>query len=253
MRFLKPFISIATLAILLITACSPTPITLAGSGWILSNLMGKTPIVNTAPTLIFQDGNVAGSDSCNRYNGSYTQDGKKLEIGPDLVSTMMACSEDIMQQSSTFQEMLTQVETFIVDGEKLMLNDADGNELATFEKQDTQLSGTNWIVTGYNNGNQAVTSVLLDSEITVMFNNDGTISGDMGCNSFSGGYVTEGSNVTISELLNTLKACDQPEGIMEQETQFLTALSTVSSYRIEGSQLEMRTTDDALAVTLTRN
>ncbi len=253
MSFMKPFIRIATLSILLFTACSPTPVTLAGSGWILSNLMGDNSVANITPTLIFQDGNVGGSDGCNRYNGSYSQDGKKLEIGPDLVSTMMACSDDIMQQASKYQEMLTKVETFKVDGEKLSLYNADGKELATFEKQDTQLSSSNWFVSSYNNGNQAVTSVLADSEITVAFNNDGTISGNAGCNSFSGSYVTEGINVTISDLLNTLKACDQPEGIMGQETQFLNALSIVSTYRIEGSQLEMRSADDAIAVNLTRN
>lgn len=53
-------------------------------------------------------------------------------------------------------------------------------------------------------------------------------------------------------MASTLKACLEPEGLMEQETEFLTALSTVDTYRVEGSQLEMRTADGAIALTLTR-
>ena len=41
--------------------------------------------------------------------------------------------------------------------------------------------------------------------------------------------------------MTTLRACSEPEGIMEQEQQYLAALQTAATYRIEGERLEMRT------------
>ncbi len=45
-----------------------------------------------------------------------------------------------------------------------------------------------------------------------------------------------------------MMACAEPEGIMEQEQEFLAALATAATYRIQGNMLEMRTADDALAM-----
>ena len=46
--------------------------------------------------------------------------------------------------------------------------------------------------------------------------------------------------------------CDSPAGVMEQENLYLTALATAATYRIEGSQLELRTADGALVASFER-
>jgi heat shock protein HslJ len=51
-------------------------------------------------------------------------------------------------------------------------------------------------------------------------------------------------------VASTRKMCAKPDGVMEQETQFLQALATVSSYQFDGKKLELRTADNALAVML---
>ncbi len=43
-----------------------------------------------------------------------------------------------------------------------------------------------------------------------------------------------------------------PEGVMEQEAQFLAALQSAGNYQIEGNVLELRTMDDALAALFNR-
>jgi len=48
----------------------------------------------------------------------------------------------------------------------------------------------------------------------------------------------------------TKKTCARPAGVMEQETQYLKALATAATYRMDGDRLELRTADGALAVTL---
>ena len=103
----------------------------------------------------------------------------------------------------------------------------------------------------YNNGKQAVTSVLAGSNITTEFGSDGTLSGNSGCNTYSGTYTVTGNQITIGPLASTRMACSDPAGIMEQETQFLAALQTAATYNIENATLELRTKDGALAVQAT--
>ncbi len=129
----------------------------------------------------------------------------------------------------------------------MTLNDAEGQALATFTAQSQSLEGTSWQVISYNNGKQAVTSVLIGSELTADFGTDGTLSGSAGCNNYNGGYEVDGDKITIGPLASTMKMCNEPEGVMDQESQFLAALESAATYKIEGARLELRTADGALA------
>ena len=40
-----------------------------------------------------------------------------------------------------------------------------------------------------------------------------------------------------------MMACPEPEGIMEQEQQYLAALETAATYKITGLDMEMRTSE----------
>jgi heat shock protein HslJ len=46
--------------------------------------------------------------------------------------------------------------------------------------------------------------------------------------------------------------CSEPEGVMDQEFQFMEALQSAATYKIEGDVLELRTADGALAANLQR-
>jgi heat shock protein HslJ len=41
--------------------------------------------------------------------------------------------------------------------------------------------------------------------------------------------------------------CSDPEGIMEQEQEYLTALQSAATYRVEGNTMEMRTAEGSTA------
>lgn len=225
---------------------------LIGSSWLLASLDGQPPIENTTVTVNFSADRVSGSDGCNRFNGAYTLDGMNLTFGP-LAGTLMACPEPIMQQADSFQKALANAKSFKVGEGQLTLLDADNKELATFAVQDMSLAGTSWTVTGYNDGKQAVVSVITGSELNAKFSEDGRVSGSAGCNNFTGSYTVEGDNsVKIGPLASTRKWCPTPEGLMEQERQFLAALASAATYRVDGNRMEMRTARDALAATFTR-
>jgi len=118
-----------------------------------------------------------------------------------------------------------------------------------FEAQSQALSGTSWTVVSYNNGKQAVVSVINGTEITAGFGEDGQITGNAGCNEYFASHQISADSISIGPPSATRMFCSDPEGVMDQETQYLLALQTASTYSLEGSSLEFRTADDAIAVT----
>lgn len=122
----------------------------------------------------------------------------------------------------------------------------------TFASRSQGLSGTSWRVTAYNNGEEAVASVLEGTVLTASFAAEGTVSGSGGCKVFSGPFTANGGTVTVGPLAATQRACLEPD-VMDQEQRLLAALESAATYSIEGPQLEMRTAKDAIAVRFTRD
>jgi heat shock protein HslJ len=147
---------------------------------------------------------------------------------------------------------LVAAKSFTVGGDQLTLSDADGDELATYQAQSQNLEGTSWQVISYNNGKQAVVSVVAGSELTADFGTDGRLTGSTGCNNYNGEYKVDGNKITIGPLASTMMFCNDPAGVMDQETQFLAALQSAATYKLEGNRLELRTQDGALAADLQR-
>ncbi len=221
---------------------------LDGTGWTLATLQGQTALNDTTVTLNFAAGKVAGSDGCNGYTDSYTADGTNIKFNQPFASTMMACPEPIAMQATAYLQALGQAATYTADALQLSLYDASGKELATFVSQSGDLAGTSWIVTGYNDGRQAVVSVMAGTELTANFGADGKLRGSAGCNNYAASYRIVGDKITIAPTFSTTrKACEQ--AVMDQETQYLMALSTAASYRIDGAKLELRNAEGALSAT----
>lgn len=70
--------------------------------------------------------------------------------------------------------------------------------------------------------------------ISASFNN-GQVTGNGGCNTYNATYTTNGNNVSISYPVGTQIAC--PPEVMDQETAFFQALSSVATYQIGGPNL----------------
>jgi heat shock protein HslJ len=236
------------------TAMTPAAKTpdLNNTAWVLSSLPGHTLKSDALPTARFEGGRIVGTDGCNRYTAPYTATGTTLKVGAGGAATMMACPPEVMKQAEAFMGALTKADTFrMVDGQ-LQLLAGDGTVVATFAAQRQALAGTSWQVTGYNNGRQAVVSVLSGTNVTLAFSDDGRATGVAGCNNFNAAYKQDGEKLTIGPAAATRKMCASPAGVMEQEQQFLKALETVATARMEGDRLELRTAAGALAATLAR-
>jgi heat shock protein HslJ len=117
---------------------------------------------------------------------------------------------------------------------------------------DTDLAGTSWEATGYTDGSQAVTSVLAGTSITANFGEDGTLTGNSGCNDYSGPYKVTGNQIGIGPLSSTKKACSDPAGVMDQESQYLAALENAQVFIVDGNALEFRLVDGTVAAKFAR-
>lgn len=128
---IKVIILILVLGIM-VAGCSSTR-SLNETSWRLSRLSGQPALTETEVTLIFTADSLGGSDGCNSYGGSYTSEGSRIDVGEDIVSTMMYCSDVIQTQTNAFYNALLDAATFKITGGKLFLQDGEGTILAEFE------------------------------------------------------------------------------------------------------------------------
>jgi heat shock protein HslJ len=225
---------------------------LAGTSWVLSALNGELPVTGTTITLqLGADGTVSGTDGCNQFNTSYTQEGSSLTFTQPGASTMMACPEPVMTQATDFMTALGAVDSFMLGEDSLSLTSAGETTLA-FVAQSTDLADTAWDVVSYNNGREAVVGLIAGTEISANFGVGGDLTGNAGCNEYFTSFTAGDGNVQIGAPATTFRFCAEPPGVMEQESEYLAALASVATYGVQGNLLQMRTAEDQLAVVMVR-
>ncbi len=203
-------------------------------------------------TAMFESGTVGGSAGCNNYSGPYNVSGHQITIGP-LASTMMMCGEPegVMEQEAAYQAALQSAASYRIIATRLEIIGESGELAAIFSvAESASLEDTPWTVISYNNGRGGVVSVIIGTELTMRFV-DGTVNGSAGCNDYNAAYELEGDHITVGPAATTRKMCAEPEGIMEQETEFLTALQSVAVFALDGDKLDMHREDGARALTAT--
>lgn len=240
--------------ILLIACATGSEDALTANIWLLTELGGEAPLPDTNITAEFDDeGRVSGNAGCNNYSTSYEVDGDQIAFGEVVGSTMMLCPDPVMVQEVVYLEALKNSATYEIVDDELALLDANGDALARFEAISQGLEGTNWDVIAYNNGKEAVVSVIIGTDITANFGEDSQLTGNAGCNEYTASYETENDNITIVVGALTRKYCESPEGVMEQEQGYLAALETAATYKIEGMTMQMRTADGAMVANFNRS
>ena len=229
---------------------SPRGGKLEGKAWLLTSYLSKGTL-KTIPQYayaeaLFKEQTIAGK-CLNSYTGPFeTNDkGEVTKVGP-LTSTKMAGPDDVMAFESDYFALLDQSKSYYATSDKLTIYDKDDAEILVYKVSDAALTG-DWRVTSYNNGKQAVVSVLSSTVITLLFGADGKVSGNGGINDYNGEYTTEGTDsITIGPLASGKMA--GPEDAMQQEAAYLAALQSAKKIKVGARDLELRTADGALAV-----
>ncbi len=104
---------------------------LAGTTWALTSYApggaAHALVAGSEVTLEFgpRGQAVFGSGGCNRYRALLLLSDGSLALGP-LISTRMACAEDVTSQEVTYLALLARASTFTLDGDRLTLGSGDG-------------------------------------------------------------------------------------------------------------------------------
>lgn len=107
--------------------CAGDPVELLAVGeWLVLTIDGNSIPEEPPVTIEFlAAGRVAGSGGCNRYGGSFAI-GEGLTFGPDLMSTMMACTDSVMATERRLLDALAGIRGFDFDDDgRLLLMRAD--------------------------------------------------------------------------------------------------------------------------------
>lgn len=155
----------------------------------------------TRISLTFGDGTLGASAGCNSMGAGYTLEGESPVSGTLVVGEMsmteMGCDEPRHAQDTWLMTFLRSSPRFTLDGDTLTLASDDvlmqllDREIAD---PDRRLDGTEWIVTGFLDGETA-TDISVPTPATVIFDNaTSMISGTDGCNSYAGSVeISDGS------------------------------------------------------------
>ena len=99
-----------------------------------------------------------------------------------------------------------------------------------------EMTKTNWTLQSYTDSTGVHIPIRSRTGITALFDREGHLSGNAGCNWYGGTYQTRDYRITISGTSSTEMFCQEP-GVMEQESAFLASLSKVSAFRVSESSL----------------
>ena len=232
------------------TAAAPEGPALEGTNWVLSESTDLgVSLDGVTVSARFQDGTVAGTSGCNSYTGPYEVDGEDLTIGPEVASTQMACEDPQAAVEQAYLAALPEVASFAIADETLTLSNGDGDALLVFDASvGADAIVGSWTVTSYYAGD-AILSVTGDATLTADFADDGSVSGNAGCNNYNGPYEIDGDSITIGPLAGTKMACTSEE-LSKQEADFLAALELATTFIVTGDRLDLLRDGGTIAATL---
>jgi heat shock protein HslJ len=251
------FVSVACAAPALAPAGAVTPSksthpSLRGTNWVLTDRVSiGTPLDGVTVDAVFGTKRVEGSSGCNGYSSSYTTHGSRMRIRNDGVSTLIACDGAAGKVEPAYLDALTRVRRWRIDGRTLTLSNATGRRLLVYRASvGAEALRGSWEVTGFYTGS-AISSPVAGSKLTLVFTSK-EVSGDGGCNTFSGPFETSGTDgISVGPLMSTLRACADP-ALDAQEQQYLAALPLAKTYRVSGDTLRLFRDGGTIAVDATR-
>jgi heat shock protein HslJ len=111
------------------------------------------------------------------------------------------------------------------------------------------LKGTSWKLVSYGPvGNQVPAAAGITTRLD--FGNDGTVSGNMGCNSFGGNFEVKNGNLVFNQMISTMMACLGPQ--MAQEDATLKVMNSTVRFQVDGSTLTIFDASGANVITLSK-
>ncbi|WP_256103767.1 META domain-containing protein [Streptomyces sp. ODS05-4] len=188
---------------------------------------------------------VGGSLGCNDFGAKAVVQGSTVTVS-DVRGTAMACAD----ARGSFEAAATKAFTGTLTARQgedgtLTLTNADGATIRLAEQPPAPLEGTGWTVDGLVQGKGQQAAALpsgAKAKATMVFGADGSLRGNLGCNSFSTTAKKSGATLTFDRVMSTRKLCAGPQMELEQAL-VKTLESGKAGFRIEGRTLTVTAPD----------
>jgi heat shock protein HslJ len=120
----------------------------------------------------------------------------------------------------------------------LIEKDLEESDNAETNLVDPDLVETEWVLTSINGG-----PLLEGTNITMAFY-PSELSGFAGCNGYGAPIeIHENNQIQIKEIASQAEGCIEPEGVLDQEREYLNILWNIKQFRIDGSVLTLSIPD----------
>ncbi|NJN80970.1 MAG: META domain-containing protein [Caldilineaceae bacterium] len=191
---------------------------------------GVPVIPGTRLTVNYLVGRYAGSGGCNWFLGVYAVEGPSLRMQTPAMTALACEPVGIVEQEGTFMSSLENVTDYRIEDGKLLAFTVEAQLLLTMVPADeVPVEGTPWHLRFAVEDTFSVPPIP-GTMITALFEGD-QMSGSAGCNDYSATVaMDESGNFSVSDVKIGDTVCTDPEGIMDQETAFMTALESTRRY-----------------------
>lgn len=250
------FLAVSLLLFIVTAACGQdkdvTGDSLDGSSWEMTSVWDGHELIAANPTSIvtavFADGTATGYDGCNFYTFPFSVASGSLSFG-ELAITGRTCPPTGFEpQGDEFIRALQASARFDLSNDSLELSDAGGAVQVRFRPARVlPLENVTWQLEGYAGTEGGTLSPLTDTQISLAFRTDGTLTGIAGCNSYSAPYQIDGGSLAIGEVTQTAISCPEPDGVMAQERTYLGALQQAVAFTTSLTGLALLDTEGNLA------
>ena len=220
------------------------------------------PLVDgTRIALRFDDGVLGADAGCNSLSGDYRLEGDVLRVG-QMGGTEMGCDPERHDQDRWLTELLTAGPRLEPAEDGFVLTSGD-TAIRFVDREvadpDQPLVGTKWVVTGFIDGDVAMSTSGPGDPGQLVFEDNGLVTGHDGCNGFGYGsspgeepeglaYRVEGGSITFEGgAVTTDMACPDREDDVER---YHAVLRGTVEFEIEGTQLTL-VAGDGRGVTFT--
>lgn len=227
---------------------------LEGQEWILVLISDGSEMYDVpaglSPTLTLDRGVASGTTGCNTFAVPYTLDLTSIVFGV-VALTQKVCEPDVMTFEANYIAALSGTGRFGARPDGMAFFQPSGAPLLAYVLTSTGTLAGDWDVTAFQNSSGAIVAPVAGTPLAVTFAEDGTVSGSDGCNSFSGGYTTDGARVSITNLTGTRAACPT-DALSDQEEQFLAALQGSTLWSASETTLSLRGENGITTLTMAR-
>jgi heat shock protein HslJ len=227
----------------------------AGRDWAVTYLRGtRIGTVNAFIKIDAAGERFTGNTGCNIMNGSIRIDRSRISFST-VITTKRACTRDTAPVESMLLSALGKATRYQISNERLRLYAGklllaefrpklvliDENEPSNPTDQ-LGLEDRKWILDSV--AGAAIPHV--EQEAFIVFDPvKGSAGGDTSCNAYGGDYKVNGSKISITQIISTMRACIEDEG-MNIERDFLDGLRSADRYEVRGDKLMLYRRDKLL-------